>query len=45
VNVDAVPFLGCLGSGKSRARSAELPAGGKLGGADGVARHHRPNIR
>ena len=27
-----------------RARGAELPAGGELGGADRAARHHRPHV-
>jgi hypothetical protein len=38
VNVDAVR------SRESRAGSAELSAGGELGGADGAARHHRSHF-
>ena len=33
-----------LRPGEGGARGAGLPAGGELGGADGAARHHRPDV-
>ena len=38
------PLLDGLRPGEGGARSAGLPAGGELGGADGAARHHRPHV-
>ena len=37
-------LLAGLRPGEGRARGAGLSAGGQLGGADGAARHHRPDL-